>query len=343
MQPPRLTFACELDPARLTALFADPAVIADLQALGAHVALALADLSDERAAVVQQLNRAGVPVVAIPLLSLEEGYYFTPDNTTRAAARYDEWRAWAARHGLVWEGVGLDIEPEAAFYLQLMDNPWGLPARLLPRLRDRERPGRARTAYTALVERIRADGYRVENYQFPLIADERWAHSTLLQRLMGLVDVHTDREVWMLYSSVMPGSLGPALLWIYGPEGQAIAVGTTGGGPDIPGHPQVRAFDWAALARDLRLARRWSDDLYIHSLEGCVQQGILGRLRSFDWEPAVTPPRMAWLAASLRGMLRGLLWGSAHPRQVLALALISAWLVSRWPPRSRRTGYAGSV
>src|SRR5919199_2377433 len=57
-----------------------------------------------------------------------EGYYFTPDNTTRAAARYSEWRAWTARHGLVWGSVGLDIEPEAAFYLQLMDNPWGLPA-----------------------------------------------------------------------------------------------------------------------------------------------------------------------------------------------------------------------
>lgn len=323
MRPARLTFACELDPARLTALFADPAVIADLQALGAHVALTLADLSDERAAVVQQLNRAGIPLVAIPLLSLEEGYYFTPDNTARAAARYDEWRAWTAHHELVWEGVGLDIEPEAAFYLQLMDNPWGLPSLLWPRLRDRERPRRASAAYRALVERIHADGYTVENYQFPLIADERWAHSTLLQRLMGLVDVRTDREVWMLYSSVMPGSLGPGFLWSYGPQARAIAVGTTGGGPDIPGHPQVRAFDGAALRRDLRLARRWSDDLFIHSLEGCVQQGLLGQLRSFDWAPAGAPPRGARLAARLRAVLRGLLWASAHRQHVVALALLS--------------------
>jgi hypothetical protein len=50
--PLRLTFACELDPARLTALFADDAVLADLQALGACVALMLSDLSAERAAVV---------------------------------------------------------------------------------------------------------------------------------------------------------------------------------------------------------------------------------------------------------------------------------------------------
>jgi ABC-type sugar transport system substrate-binding protein len=84
MQQPRLTFACELDRARLPALFSDASVIEDLKALGAHVILMLSDLSPERAAVVQQLNAAGVPAVAVPLLPAEEGYYFTPDNTQRA-------------------------------------------------------------------------------------------------------------------------------------------------------------------------------------------------------------------------------------------------------------------
>ena len=160
MPPPRLTFACELDPARLTALFSDAAVLADLQALGAHVALMLSDLSVERAAVVRRLTRAGIPVVAIPLVPVEEGYYFTADNAPRAATRYDEWKAWTTQHGLVWEGVGLDIEPDARFYQQLLDNPWGLPPLLLPRLRDRERPRQAQAAYAALVDRIHADGSR---------------------------------------------------------------------------------------------------------------------------------------------------------------------------------------
>jgi hypothetical protein len=341
MPQPRLTFACELDPARLTALFSDAAVIADLQTLGAHVALMLSDLSAERAAVVRQLNAAGIPVVAIPLVPVEEGYYFTADNAPRAVARYDEWKAWTAQHGLVWEGVGLDIEPDARFYQQIMDNPWGLLPLLLPRLRDRERPRRAHAAYAALVERIHADGYSVENYQFPLIADERRAGSTLLQRLMGLVDVRTDREVWMLYTSVFPGSIGPGLLWSYGPEAQAIGVGSTGGGPDIPGHPEVPALDWEELARDLRLARGWCDDLLIHSLEGCVRQGFLGRLRSFDWDQAVAPPETARLATYLRRVLRGLLWASAHPWRVLSVAVASAWLVSRWPRRARRKGHGG--
>ena len=286
---PRLTFACKLDPARLSALFADGSVLASLQALGGRVALMLSDLSEERAAVVQRLNRAGIPVIAVPLLPVEGGYYFTPDNTEQAGRRYAEWKAWTARHALVWAGVGPDIEPDAQLYLQLMRNAWGLAPRLLPRLLDRQRPGRARRAYTAMVERIRADGLAVENYQFPLIADERWAGATLLQRLFGLVDLRTDREVWMLYTSVLP-VVGPGLLWIYAAEAEAVGVGGTGGGPDIPGHPQVPALDWDAFSRDLRLARQRCDDLLIHSLEGCVQQGFLGQLGAFDWDGVEAPP-----------------------------------------------------
>src|SRR4029453_10848895 len=63
----------------------------------------------------------------------------------------------------------------------------------------------------------------------PFIADERRAGSTLLRWLMGLVDLRTDREVWTQYTSFVE-SLGPGILWSYGSESDAIAVGTTGGG-----------------------------------------------------------------------------------------------------------------
>jgi hypothetical protein len=98
----------------------------------------------------------------------------------------------------------------------------------------------------------------------------------------------------------------------------------------------VPALDWEELARDLRLARRWSDDLLIHSLEGCVRQGFVGRLRTFDWSQEAPPPQTAWLAARLRSALRGLLWGSAHPWPVLGLAVVSAWLVTWRRRRLRR-------
>ncbi|MDP8948068.1 MAG: hypothetical protein M3N09_08225 [Actinomycetota bacterium] len=141
---PRLTFACELDRERLTVLFCDTSVIEDLQALGAHVLLMLSDLSSERAAVVKRLNAAGIPVVGAPYCPPRRATTSPPTMHQGQLERYDEWKAWTAEHGLVWEGVGLDIEPETRFYQQIMENPWGLAPMLLPRLRDTERPRRAR-------------------------------------------------------------------------------------------------------------------------------------------------------------------------------------------------------
>jgi hypothetical protein len=208
---PRLSFACELGSARLVDLFADPAVVDDLLALRARVALMCSDFSDQRAVVVRRLNTAGVPVTGIPLVPLAEGYYFTAGNADRAAGSCQEFTAWTRRHELVWDGVGLDIEPDARIFLQIADGPWRLVPMLAPRLLDRARPARSKAAYRELVDRVRADGWRVENYQFPLIADERRAGSALLQRL-ALVDVATDCEVWMLYSSFLR-ALGP-VSWI---------------------------------------------------------------------------------------------------------------------------------
>src|SRR6266550_3110003 len=92
-----------------------------------------------------------------------EGYYFTADNADRAAGSYQEFAAWTRRHQLAWDGVGLDIEPDARIFLQIMENPWGLGPMLAGRLVDRARPARSKAAYQALVEWIRADGWRVEN------------------------------------------------------------------------------------------------------------------------------------------------------------------------------------
>jgi hypothetical protein len=286
------------------------------------------DFSDQRAGVVRRLNAAGVRVTGIPLLPLTEGYYFTTDNADQAAGSYQQFMAWTARHELMWDSVGLDIEPDARIFLQIMGGPWGLVPMLVPRLLDRARPARARAAYRDLVAQIRADGWRVENYQFPLIADERQAGSTLLQRL-ALVDVGTGREVWMLYSSFMR-ALGPGLIWAYGSEAPAIAVGAAGGGPDIPGSPQMPTLNWEELAGDLRLARHFCDQILIHSLEGCVWQGFLSRLRSFAWADVEGPPDGAQAAAALRKSLRATLWASAHPWPVLGITAAAAWLAWRW-------------
>ena len=336
MTAPRITFACELSSGRLAEVLGNPPVIESLKAQGRRVALALADFSPERAGAVRQLNEEGVPVVAIPLLPFNEGYYFTADNYTRAAERYQEWKSWSSQEHLAWDGVGLDIEPDIQTFLAIAGNPWRLPAELAPRLLRHDRPRRAAAAYAVLIERIRADGWTVENYQFPFIADERRAGADFFQRAAGLVDVTTDREVWMLYTSFMR-SLGPAMIRSYGPQAQAIAVGSTGGGPDIPGQPQVPSLSWDELQADLRLAHRFCHDLYVHSLEGCVEHGFLERLASIDWDAPVPPPAASRAAAPLRCLLTAALWAGAHPGLVLASGLLTARLRSR----ARRAG-AGS-
>jgi hypothetical protein len=60
VSPPNLKFACELESRALASMFATSPVIADLADLGASVSLAVPDLTEERASVVQRLNEAGI-------------------------------------------------------------------------------------------------------------------------------------------------------------------------------------------------------------------------------------------------------------------------------------------
>lgn len=286
MNPPRLTFFCELAARPLQALFEDPAVIEHLVALKASVSLGLLDLGPERAAVVRRLHAADIPVIGWQLLPPEQGYWFNLDNAAQASARYTAFREWTAAHQLRWDGVGLDIEPDLHELRELLSRRWRQVLVLLRRLRRGEQLRHARAAYHALVARIREDGYRVDTYQLPLIVDERQAGSTLLQRLLGVVELPADREVLMLYSSfVRPHGL--SLLESYGAQAGSIGVGSTGGGVELPGAGSAPPLSWDELARDLRVARRLSSDLHVFSLEGCVGQGFLPRLRSFDWSAPV--------------------------------------------------------
>lgn len=312
MTPSRLTFFCELGAEPLQALFADPAVLEHLVALRASVSLGILDLSAERAAVARRLHEAGVPVIAWQLLPAEQGYWFNLDNAPQAAARYVAFRQWTAEHQLIWNGVGLDIEPDLHELRRLLARGWReLPA-LLRRLRRSERLSQARAAYGALVARIREDGYRVDTYQLPLIVDERQARSTLLQRLLGVVDLPADREVLMLYSSFVRPH-GVSLLESYGAQAGSIGVGSTGGGVELPGAGSAPPLSWDELSRDLRWARLRCADLHVFSLEGCVRQGFLARLRSFDWEPPAQVTQTKTRRMELmRRVGKAVLWAAAR-------------------------------
>ena len=318
MTPPRLTFYCELEAPALQELMVSQ-VIADLKALKASVSLGILDLSPERAEVVGQLNKAGIPVIAWLLLPKEDGYWFNIYNAAQAAARYESFKTWTAEYGLQWGRVGMDIEPDINELSELVKRNFRVVPDILRRVVSQRHLRQARQAYMDLVGQIHADGYPVDNYQLPLMADERSAHSTLIQRLGGLVDLKVDREVWMLYTSLLRPN-GAGMLASYAPEAQSVGVGITGGGVELTA--DIPPLTWDEFSRDLRLAWYSCDDLHIFSLEGCVRQGYLERLKSFAWDfPLILPEKGMARVESLRKLLQTVLWISAHFTGILLSAI----------------------
>ena len=330
---PRLTFFCELDSPELTALFSNPEIIRLLNELKASISLGLRDLSAERAAVAHQLNQAGIPLHAWLLLPMEQGYWFNLDNASQALQRYQAFRQWTLENGLQWEAVGLDIEPD----IRLMQSfKHGLAAgirTIIGRLQTRSAGETAKNHYLQLVQIIQNDGWKVESYQFPLIVDERRARSKFIQTLGGIIDLPVEREVLMLYSSFFRPH-GAAILASYASEAGGIGLGVTGGGVDIDGLVDSRPLTWNELQRDLLFASRYSDQLYIFSLEGCVRQGILAQIGQVDWSQEVMlPVADTQRIQRHRALMRAFLWTTAHPWALIGLLVIP---VLFWRRRSQK-------
>ena len=326
--PPQMIFACEMDSGSLQALIADPSVIADLQDLHAGVAVGVGDLSPERAKVVRRLNEAGIPVDAWLDLPMQQGYYVNAYNEPQAEALFAEFQKWTAANGLRWAAIGLDIEPNIQDFAALGDNKLRLAVTLLRRYFDVEQVRRARLAYTTLIRRMQSLGYLVETYQFPFIVDERDEHTTLLERLGGLVDVRGNREALMVYTS-FNHALDSAMLWEYGPRAQIIVVGSTKSNP--PTDARFPPLDWEEFSRDLRVAAHFSPTVGVYALEGCVQQGFLARLKSMNWNEPVTIPEGAVRKANrLRSKIHLVLWvGSNLPYFFLAILFGIGWWIWR--------------
>lgn len=330
--PLDLTFACELEAQPLVDLINNPAVIPFLQRMRATVALGIMDLSDERAEVVRCLNEKGVPVTAWLLLPREQGYWFNLDNHPQAAARYQQFKDWSHINGLRWARIGLDIEPDIRFLRLLSANRLEGLARLVEHAFNTPRLRRGTRAYGALVEQIHTDGWEVEAYQFPFIVDERMAHSTLLQRVTGLVNLQVDREILMLYSSFLR-PWGQGVLWSYAPQARGIGVGITGKGMETEMSLDVRPLSWAELQTDLTLARGHTENIFIYSLEGCVQQNFLPLLEEMDWHDEVKLPILAAQRINAyRKLGQRLLWAASRPAWLLfalALAISAGTLLRR--------------
>lgn len=310
---PELTFFCELEGKQLKKLFEDRFVLDDLMILRAGVSLGIIDFSKERTQVVQTLSRLGIPVSAWLLLPRDDGYWFNLDNYPQAIARYEEFKKWSQENKLSWHSIGLDIEPDINQIQAFLRKEKASFLPMFRRLKDMNSFKSATLAYTGLVNKIHDDGYEVETYHLPIIIDDRKAKTSILKRTIGLVDIPVDREILMLYSSgIRP--YGQAVLWQYAKDADAIGIGNTGGGVNLD---TSEPLTWEEFSSDLRLAWRTGKPIYVFSLEGCIRQGFLDRLTTFDWNARIDLPRSGLVKAARSG-LHGLLWMAQRPFVILA-------------------------
>ncbi len=318
MPKPKLTFFCELPADELVKLFDGRFLIDDLQSLDASLSLGILDFSNERAQLVKRLNKAGLPVIAWLLLPEEQGYWFNLNNYEYAAARYLDFKAWTTQYDLQWTGVGLDIEVNINEIRGVMEKKQGAPfiKTLFARYLDKHKSLKAKNAYQALVDLIHADGYPVESYHLPIIIEERRAHATVLQRTLGLLDVETDSEILMLYSSFLRPN-GDAALWSYANNADSVGVGSTGGGVAIEGIIDLEPLTWEEFARDLRICVTKEKPVHIFSLEGCVKQGYLSKLNSFSWDRTTEIPKGVNKVRALRTGMAASLWLLERPWVIL--------------------------
>jgi hypothetical protein len=305
---PGLIFFCELATSALQRALSQP-LLAEMAEQGYGIALGLLELTPERAALVQYLHRHGIHVTAWLQLPSGEGLWLNLQNYPQVIERYRAFHAWARQYHLAFAAVGINIEPPPSEVARLQQ--WG-PRDIARRLwlaSENVLYAAARGAYTELIAEMHHDGYEVHAYQLPLVADDRRAGTTLIQRALDVVDLPVDVEVLMCYSSLpaerLGNDLGGALINSYGPAADAIAVGTIGAGEEVPESGELLPpLSWAALERDLLLAARHTDIIYVYSLEGCIERGLLSRFAHIDWD--MEPQVALWRRASI-GTLRVLL------------------------------------
>lgn len=348
MPQPDITFYCELGPMALAELFNQPGLLDELAERRYGVALALLDFSSQRAAVARNLKARGIRVVAWLLLPLEEGYWFNLRNYPQAIARYYDFRTWVEREQLDFDAIGLDFEPSLPdLHAARSHGLRHLFNRALLAQGNALYPA-AREAYLDLAAAIRHDGYELHTYQYPFIVDDRRAGTTVIQRMLDILDLPADQEVLMLYTSTVfrgrLAELGGAFVRLYGQHADGIAIGVTGGGVVLDPITGMQAprMSLKHFKRDLLIAAQYTDEIHVFSLEGCVDRGWLAELRALNWDAAVTVKRtqrfQMWLVRSTIGLG---LWCSRYGWSafgwsgwLVAGGLLISRRVNRW--RSRR-------
>lgn len=280
---PQISFFNEQKGADLAILFADTTLVPQLQELHAEIRMGMLDLSPERAQVLRELNAAQIPVVAWLLLPEEQGYWFHSGNADEAVKRYMEIRDWAKDQGIEFSGIGIDLELDMQDINLFKDHKFQLLTKIIGRLYAKSEFESAREAYRRLIQSIRDDGYSIESYYVPFIRQESLDGRTALQQATGFMDLETDKDIPMLYTSFMGNPFGTLKVMALDKNLKYVALGSTGGGFD----PSMPSMTWDDLAYDLRLASRTAEEVHIFCLEAAIEKGFLPRLIGFDFDAPI--------------------------------------------------------
>ena len=116
------------------------------------------------------------------------------------------------------------------------------------------------------------------------------------------------------------------MLASYAPQAQSIAIGSTGGGVDLD-FGDFEPLSWDEFAHDLRLSWYWCNDLYIFSLEGCVRQGFIEKIKQFAYDyPIILPEASTLQVDGWRRSLQSVLWFFSHLMLILG-AILGSFLL----------------
>ncbi len=264
------------------------------------------------------------------LLPKDKGYWFNSRNGDAAIARYEEVKKWAGENGLVFKGMGLDLELDYNDIVLWKQHKWRLLGKLIHRLYDKASVKNGKEKYDSLINMIRKDGYPVETYYVPFVRYEAQSGKTSLEQLTGFLDLTSDKDIPMLYSSFMGNAYGMLKVLAIDEHLKYIAIGSTGGGFDTTLHTMT----WNDLARDLRLASQTADEIHIFSLEGAVHKGFLKKLAGFNYNVAVAPqPTEVKQVESLKSKVAAISTILSYPTLFLAgvliIILLLLWIVYR--------------
>lgn len=276
---PKISFACELKGKEFSRLLSDSALVKELKEMKVSLRIGLPDFLPERTLTIQKLNSAGIPIYAWLLLPEEEGYWFNMRNGDKAIRKYEEFKKWTSDNQLKWEGIGIDLEPDINDAKLAFKHPWKLAWKAYIRLYDNKSLETGRKVYRDLISKIKSDGYPLESYIIPFIYDERMKKTTSFQKLLGILDLDTEKEIPMMYTSVVNN---PGIIPFYHKEGMPVGLGSTGGGVNIEGF-EAPAISWENLQRDLLIASGLTDEIFIFCLETSVSRGFLSRIRDLDF------------------------------------------------------------